>query len=211
MKNSYMSGKIYGAVFLLLFAFILTGCDRNRNSPGWDYFPDMFYSTAYETFTKNPNFSDGKTMRVPVAGTVPRDITPFNYTIDTESRILAGKELINPESPTDEALLRGKKVYSTFCTGCHGDKGAGDGPLFTGGLYPLKPRALTGSVADNLKDGEIFHSITMGFGSMGAHGSQIRTADRWKLVLHIRRLQAEERGISLVNNDGDSKHQQSGN
>jgi cytochrome c5 len=203
MNNNYISGKIFRAVFTLLFAVILNGCDRNRNSPGWDYFPDMFYSTAYETFTKNPNFRDSMTMRVPVPGTVPRDITPFNYTIDTESRILAGKELINPEPNTAEALLRGKMVYSTFCTGCHGDKGAGDGPLFTGGLYPLKPRTLTGNAADNLKDGEIFHSITLGFGSMGAHGSQIRTADRWKVVLHIRKLQADERGVSQVDKDGE--------
>jgi cytochrome c5 len=198
MKNRFISGKIYRAVFLLLIAVFFINCDRNRNSPGWDYFPDMFYSTAYETFTKNPNFKDGMTMRVPVVGTVPRDITPFNYTIDPESRILAGEELINPESPTDETLSGGKAVYSTFCAGCHGNKGAGDGPLFTGGLYPLKPRILTGFAADNLKDGEIFHSITLGFGSMGAHGSQIRTADRWKVVLHIRRLQADARGISPV-------------
>lgn len=202
MKNSYISGIIYRAAFLLIFAVILISCDRNRNSPGWDYFPDMFYSTAYETFTKNPNFKDGMTMRVPVPGTVPRDITPFNYTIDPESRILAGTELINPEFPTAETLSRGKAVYSIFCAGCHGDKGAGDGPLFTGGLYPLKPRILTGNAADKLKDGEIFHSITLGFGSMGAHGSQIRTEDRWKVVLHIRGLQAEEREISLVNEDG---------
>jgi len=202
MNNNYISGKIFRAVFTLLFAVIINGCDRNRNSPGWDYFPDMFYSTAYETFTKNPNFRDSMTMRVPVPGTVPRDITPFNYTIDTESRILAGKELINPEPNTDEALLRGKMVYSTFCTGCHGDKGAGDGPLFTSGLYPLKPRNLTGSTANNLKDGEIFHSITLGFGSMGAHGSQIRTEDRWKVVLHIREFQVKEKEISLVDNEG---------
>jgi cytochrome c5 len=203
MKNTCISGKIYGAVIMLLFAVILNGCDRNRNNPGWDYFPDMFYSTAYETFTKNPNFRDSLTMRVPVPGTVPRDITPFNYTIDPESRILAGKELINPESPEAEALLRGKMVYSTFCAGCHGDKGAGDGPLFTGGLYPLKPRTLTGNVAENLKDGEIFHSITLGFGSMGAHGSQVRTEDRWKVVLHIRKLQADARGILPVGKDGE--------
>ncbi len=188
---------------MLLSAVILNGCDRNRNNPGWDYFPDMFYSTAYETFTKNPNFRDSLTMRVPVPGTVPRDVTPFNYTIDTESRILAGKELINPEPPEAEALLRGKMVYSTFCSGCHGDKGAGDGPLFTGGLYPLKPRTLTGNVAENLKDGEIFHSITLGFGSMGAHGSQVRTEDRWKVVLHIRKLQADERGILPAGRDGE--------
>jgi len=203
MKNSYISGKIRRAAFLLLFAVILISCDRNRNNPGWDYFPDMFYSTAYETFTKNPNFKDGMTMRVPVPGTVPRDFTPFNYTIDPESRILAGTELINPESPTAEALSRGKIVYSTFCAGCHGDKGAGDGSLFTGGLYPLKPRNLTANTVSNLKDGEIFHSITLGFGSMGAHGSQIRTEDRWKVVLYIRELQADTRGISPVDKEGE--------
>jgi len=202
MKNSYIPERIYRAVFLLLLTVIFINCDRNRNTTGWDYFPDMFYSTAYETFTKNPNFSDGLTMRVPVAGTVPRDITPFNYTIDPESRILAGKELINPESPTEGTLLIGKAVYSTFCVGCHGDKGAGDGPLFTSGLYPLKPRNLTGSPADNLKDGEIFHSITLGFGSMGAHGSQIRSEDRWKVVLHIRELQMKEKEISLFGMSG---------
>jgi mono/diheme cytochrome c family protein len=202
MKNFNISGRIYGAVLLLLLGVIFINCDRNRNTTGWDYFPDMFYSTAYETFSKNPNFSDSMTMRVPVTGTVPRDITRFNYTIDPESRIMAGKELINPESPTEETSLRGKAVYSTFCAGCHGDKGAGDGPLFTGGLYPLKPRILTGNPADNLKDGEIFHSITLGFGSMGAHGSQIRSEDRWKVVLYIRELQAKEKEISLFGKSG---------
>ena len=36
------------------------------------------------------------------------------------------------------------------------------------------------------KDGEIFHSITVGFGIMGAHGGMIRQEDRWKIILHIR-------------------------
>lgn len=196
MKNNYISGKINTTVFLMLISIILIGCDRNRNSPGWDYFPDMFYSTAYETFSKNPNFKDGMTMRVPVAGTVPRDFTPFNYTIDPESRIRAGIELVNPASPTPEVLARGKEVYTAFCTGCHGSTGAGDGLLFRSGLYPLKPRLITGDIADNLKDGEIFHTITLGLGSMGAHGSQIRTEDRWRLVLYIRKLQKEARGQS---------------
>jgi mono/diheme cytochrome c family protein len=202
MKNNYIPWNIYRAVCLLLFSVLLIGCDRNRNTPGWDYFPDMFYSTAYETFTKNPNFEDGITMRVPPAGTVPRDFTPFNYTIDPESRVRAGIELINPVTPTTEALARGKTVYKTFCIGCHGVKGAGDGRLFTSGLYPLKPRALTGSIANNLKDGEIFHTITLGLGSMGAHGSQIRTEDRWVLVLYIRTLQEEAGKTSDIERKG---------
>lgn len=200
-----MPGDICKSVSLIFLVFLLCGCDRNRNNPGWDYFPDMFYSIAYETYKKNPNFKDGMTMRVPVAGTVPRGITPFNYIIDEESRIQAGIELINPESPTAEVLLRGKTVYLTFCAGCHGDTGEGDGILFSSGLYPLKPHVLTGNDADNLKDGEIFHSITLGFGSMGAHGSQIRTEDRWKVIHYIRQLQAEQREIKGIENEPDNK------
>src|SRR5665647_1125380 len=138
MKIIYMSGNIYKISFLLLISVILGSCNRDRNNPGWDYFPDMFYSTAYESFTKNPNFADSMTMRVPVAGTVPRGFTPFEYTLDPESRIKAGKDLMNPFSPDTAFLLRGRAVYATFCIGCHGADGAGTGHLYSSGLYPIK-------------------------------------------------------------------------
>jgi hypothetical protein len=195
MKKIYMSGPNYKTVFLVLLSVILLGCNRDRNDPGWDYFPDMFYSTAYETFSKNPNFENGMTMRVPVPGTVPRGFTPFNYSIDAESRIKAGNDLVNPILLDDEVLVRGKEVYSAFCLGCHGISGDGDGNLYTSGLYPVKPRSLASENASKLKDGEIYHSITLGFGSMGAHGSQIIADDRWKLVLYIRKLQEESNRI----------------
>jgi cytochrome c5 len=197
MKNNHNSGYFFKSVFLVLLSVILFSCDRNRNNPGWDYFPDMFYSTAYESFTKNPNFKDGMTMRTPAAGTVPRDFAPFEYTLDPESRIKAGIELVNPVLPSAETIAKGKKVYNTFCTGCHGSSGNGDGQLYTSHLYPLKPRTLSTGNATKLKDGEIYHSITLGFGSMGAHGSQIKPIDRWNLVLYIRSLQ-EDPGRQLI-------------
>ena len=184
-----MPGNIFKAVILILLLVLIDSCDRNRNHPGWDYFPDMFYSTAYETFTVNPNFSDGMTMRVPVEGTVPRGFTPFEYTIDPESRTKAGIELRNPYSLTDENFLRGKTVFTTFCMICHGEKGDGDGNLYTSGLYPLKPHDLSRGATVNLKDGELYHTITLGFGSMGAYGTQVQPADRWKLVIYLRKLQ----------------------
>jgi len=198
-----MSGTNYKSVFLVLLSVILFGCNRNRNNPGWDYFPDMFYSTAYETFSKNPNFENGMTMRAPVPGTVPRGFTPFNYTIDAESRIMAGNDLVNPVLLTDEVLVRGKDVYSSFCLGCHGISGEGDGNLYTSGLYPVKPRSLVSENGSKLRDGEIFHSITLGFGSMGAHGSQIITEDRWRLLLYIRKLQEESQGIPIIKEVGN--------
>ncbi|HYW96143.1 MAG TPA: cytochrome c, partial [Bacteroidales bacterium] len=169
------------------------GCDRNRNNPGWDYFPDMFYSKAYETYDPNPNFADSSTMRVPVEGTIPRDFTPFGYSKDPDDRIRAGEELHSPLVADLEVLERGKHEFTTFCSGCHGDKGDGNGYLHSSGLYIVVPRSLISETAINLKDGEIYHTITLGFGSMGAHGSQIRPEDRWNIIAYIRHvLQAGE-------------------
>lgn len=176
---------------LMLAGVILYSCDRKKNMRGYDFIPDMVYSQAYDTYSKNPNFNDSMTMRVPVKGTIPRGFIPFRYTLDSASRAKAGDELVNPFSPTEEILTRGKLIFTTFCTGCHGTLGKGDGQLYSSGLYPLKPREISGVPTSKLKDGEIFHTITLGFGSMGAHGAQIRPADRWKLVLYVRELQKE--------------------
>jgi mono/diheme cytochrome c family protein len=192
MTNIFSMHKTFKYILPVILLLALSACNRDRNNPGWDYFPDMFYSTAYETNTKNPNFDDGSTMRVPVQGTIPRDYTPFEYTNDPDSRILAGNELVNPIPPSPENLSRGESAYTIFCIGCHGIKGEGDGQLFTSGLYPLKPLTLTGNTAAQLKDGELYHTITLGIRSMGAHGSQIRPDDRWKIVLYIRKLQENE-------------------
>jgi mono/diheme cytochrome c family protein len=176
---------------LLLTGTIIWSCDRQKNMRGYDFIPDMVYSQAYETYSNNPNFKDSVTMRVPVNGTVPRGFTPFRYTIDSLSWVKAGNELVNPFLPTDEVLARGKLIFTTFCIGCHGVHGKGDGQLYSSGLYPLKPKDISGAPIAILKDGQIFHTITLGFGSMMPHGAQIRTDDRWKLVLYVRVLQKE--------------------
>lgn len=179
-------------VSILILSVLVTGsCDSKRNMRGYDFIPDMVYSRAYETFAENPNFRDSSTMRVPVEGTVPRGFIPFRYTNDPESRIKAGKELVNTFLPTGEVIDRGKLIFTTICIHCHGKGGAGDGFLFTSGLYPLQPKSLSGDAARKLRDGEIFHTITLGIRSMGAHGSQIKPDDRWKLVLYIRKLQED--------------------
>ena len=184
--------RISVKILILLFTgMILWSCDRQKSMRGYDFIPDMVYSRAYDTYSKNPNFKDSMTMRVPVSGTVPRGFTPFRYTIDSASRKRAGLELVNPFLPTEEVLGRGKLIFTTFCIGCHGASGKGDGQLYISGLYPLKPREISGVPTSKLLDGEIFHTITLGFGSMMAHGAQVRTEDRWKLVLYVRELQKE--------------------
>lgn len=181
-----ISNKI---LVLLLTALLLLACDRQKSMRGYDFIPDMVYSQAYDSYSQNPNFKDSMTMRVPVDGTVPIGFTPFRYTVDTISRAKAGRELVNLFLPTDSVLARGKLMFTTFCIGCHGELGKGDGQLFKSGLYPLKPRDISAQATSRRPDGQIYHTITLGFGSMMPHGAQIRPEDRWKLVLYVRVLQ----------------------
>lgn len=173
----------------IIFAVVLVAfvsCDRSRSSTGWDYMPDMYYSNAYESYTSNPNFEDNLTMRTPVEGTVPREMVPFAWEKTDEDRIAAGEALLNPWESTAENLNQGKELYDIFCLSCHGVQGDGMGYLFTSERYPYPPASLIEDHVKEMKDGALYHSITVGYGIMGAHGGMIRPDDRWKIILHIR-------------------------
>ena len=177
----------YKIVLLMLVILLSAGCDRGRKHPGWDYFPDMFYSNAYETWSPNTVFPDGKTVQAPVAGTVSREALPFMYGPSTKERTRAGRELVNPLEAGPDNLARGAEIYSTFCISCHGEKGDGKGHLVTSGVYNYPVRTLVSDEMMKRPDGELFHTITLGFGVMGAHGSMIRPEDRWKAILYVRK------------------------
>jgi len=169
-----------------LTLLVLVSCDRTRSSTGWDYMPDMYYSNAFESYTPNPNFSDEMTMRMPVEGTVHRDMVPFPWENTAEDRLAAGEALSNPMESNNENLDRGLEYYKIFCLNCHGPLGDGQGYLFTSGRYPYPPASLVNDQVLALRDGEIYHSITVGYGIMGAHGAMIEPEDRWRIILHIR-------------------------
>jgi len=173
-------------IFTAAGCLVLGSCDRTRSSTGWDYMPDMYYSNAYESYTPNPNFEDNLTMRTPVEGSIPRDMVPFDYEKTDEDRMAAGEELVNPLEAGKENLVRGEEAYGIFCISCHGPEGDGMGYLYTSERYPYPPASLTEDYVKELRDGAIYHSITVGYGIMGAHGGMILPGDRWKIILHIR-------------------------
>lgn len=177
----------WSAFLAAAFSLSLMSCDRDNNHPGYDFFPDMAYSQAYETDTENPNFKDGKTMREPVIGTVSRDFIPYPYQKTDQDRLLAGKVIKNVMPYSRENIERGKAVYNAYCQICHGETGDGKGFLFTSGKYPYPPASLINAKMKATPDGEVYHVITVGFGIMGAYGSQVRPDDRWKTIMYIQR------------------------
>ncbi|MDY0084711.1 MAG: c-type cytochrome [Bacteroidales bacterium] len=176
---------------LILFVVGLSSCNKDQNNPGYTFYPDMQYSQAYETYTTNPVFADGYTNLAPAEGTIPRGYMPYPYhSKSTDEQIKAGLELTNPLEATDAVLAEGKRQYDIFCISCHGDAGLGDGHLYTSGLFPAKPTSLVEGRVKDLPDGEIYHVITLGSvsGLMGAHGSQVRPENRWKIIHYVRSI-----------------------
>jgi mono/diheme cytochrome c family protein len=182
--------RLLHAIFFL--AGLLTACDRTNNEPGYDYFPDMFYSSAYETYSENPVFPDGKTMQKPVEGTIPLGMVPYPYAKKDEERLMAGKQLTNLFHSDSINLNRGYMAYKVYCINCHGSQGDGNGWLFKTGLYNFKPASLMNDKMKGVPDGEIYHVISVGQGVMQEHGSIIRPEDRWKIVLYIREIQLRD-------------------
>lgn len=182
LKNSIRS------LAVLVLIAVFGSCDRDRNSTGWQYFDDMAHSPAYETYTANPNFADGKTMRNPVEGTIPIGYQPYLYEKNDTDRVKAGLELVNPFEASKQNLERGKQVYKIYCTNCHGENGDGKGFLFTSKKYPYPPASLVSPKIRTNPEGEIYHVISVGFGVMPQHGSQVRPDDRWKVAMYIKEV-----------------------
>jgi cytochrome c1 len=170
---------------LILLISIFASCDYNRRTTGWEYFDDMAHSSAYESYTPNPNFSDGKTMQPPVEGTIPRGFMPYPFEKTDEDRALASELFTNPFKFDIKNIERGKKTYGIYCMQCHGEKGDGQGQLYTSKKYPYPPANLLSEKMIGASEGDIFHVITVGHGIMAEHGSLIRPDDRWKITMYI--------------------------
>ena len=190
-KNNNMKGiksikQGLNFAFLLLTFALISSCDYNRRTTGWQYFDDMVNSPAYESYTPNPNFADGKTMQPPVAGTIPRGMVPYPYLKSDEDRALAATTLVNDVEMTTVNLDRGERMYGIYCMQCHGEKGDGQGNLFTSKKYPYPPASLLSEKMMANPEADIYHVITVGHGVMGEHGSMIKPDDRWKIAMYIK-------------------------
>ena len=170
----------------LLSAIVALGCRAPEQKPGFVAMPQMYESLSYKPYDPNPATRSGQTLMVPPPGTVVLGGASFDYGPGPEEARRAGRELRNPLAADEASLRRGRKVFDTVCSVCHGPAGLGDGPII--GRFP-NPPSLVAERARQLPDGQVFHIITRGQGIMPAHAVQVLPQDRWRVVLYLRQLQ----------------------
>ena len=113
--------KIFKNITLLSIALltVLSSCNNDPLSPGYEFMPDMYRSPSLETYGQNTYFNDSLNARKPVEGTVPRGFVPFDYGIETEEYLRAGLQLKNPLAINEETLAKGKKLFGMFLSLIH--------------------------------------------------------------------------------------------
>ena len=87
----------------------------------------------------------------------------------------------------------GRKFYVTYCSGCHGESGRGDGPAAES--LPVKPANHTdGAAMKQLSDKFLFDIISKGGGAVGkspfmpAWGNQMREKQVRDIIAYLRSL-----------------------
>lgn len=197
MKMKYKNIKLaVTGAFAVLVLVSLTSCGKkDENSPGIEFMPDMYRSPSLEYYSTHT--IDGDTIdnaMLPVKGTVSRGNMPYAYANTPEGYESAGLNLKNPLNPSNRSKdeKEGEVLYGKFCIHCHGASGGGDGKVAD--KLPGPPPSYSGALK-NLSEGKIYHSITYGKNSMGAHSSQLTPEERWKLVYYVQKLQGPKETV----------------
>jgi mono/diheme cytochrome c family protein len=180
-------------------AIAFVSCD-SKTEPGKIYMPDMAYSRGYETyaerdssiFTTSIDEKGGSKIYYdnnPVAGTIKRGEL-FPYTLPNDSNgYKMSATVLNPIGEMTEAEMKETaRLFNINCAICHGEKGAGNGPISTSG----KIGGIANLTLDSyvkMADGTMFHSLTYGKNNMGSYASQLSRQQRWMIVKYIRTLQ----------------------
>jgi mono/diheme cytochrome c family protein len=175
---------------------LLSSCFKSKQSPGYEYMPDMYRSEAFRPGEPNPNFPDSTTNQMPVAGTIAHSFDrtkimnnmPYPYPDNEEGRARAGAELRNPLNRTEQNLAEGKRLFGLYCEVCHGANGLGDGPI-TGISPVLKPFEYNSENLRNAPEGQLFHATQFGKNNMGSYATQLSVEQRWKVVMYVQELQ----------------------
>jgi hypothetical protein len=151
---------------------------------------DMFDQPRTRPLRRSEFFTDGRSARPPVPGTVARGELrddPHLYT----GRV-NGVLVTTFPFPVDRAVLeRGRERYNIFCAPCHDRVGNGNGMVVRRGF-----RAPPSFHIERLRAapvGHYFDVVTNGFGAMPDYAAQIPAHDRWAVIAYIRALQLSQR------------------
>jgi mono/diheme cytochrome c family protein len=168
---------------LVLLALLAVACGETTIVDPMERQPKM------RAFAPNGHYDDGRSMRWPPAGTVPRERQTMHPEIAT-GRDRNGDDLqAIPVSITRESMDKGRKDFEIHCAVCHGLVGDGYSPVAT--QMSLRPPPSLHKL-HNPSPGHIYQVINEGFGLMPSYAAQLETQERWAVVAYVQALRRSQ-------------------
>ena len=178
--------SVYKITLLFGITILVSSCHNNA-APNYQYFPNMYESVGYETYSESDAFKNGIEAQLPAEGTVNRGFEPFEYENSSEGYELAKANLKSPLDSLGRNPEKAKELFEIYCATCHGNNGNGNGKLVERekflGVPSYKDRVIT--------EGSIYHVITYGLNSMGSHANQLSPQERWLVTDYVLKLKSE--------------------
>jgi mono/diheme cytochrome c family protein len=138
-------------------------------------------------YAANAFFEDGRAMRQPPAGTVPRERIVGNPALTT-GRVGEQDVTQIPIAVTRELLQKGRTRFDIICATCHGLLGDGRSPVAANmSLRPPPNLIETRHVV-----GHVFQVVSNGYGLMPGYAPQLTIEERWAVVAYLGALQLSQ-------------------
>jgi mono/diheme cytochrome c family protein len=168
---------------LLLIAALLAGCGDTT------LFDPMERQPKFRAFSSNSQFEDGRAMRQPPAGTVPRERQTMRPEI-TAGRDRTGKVIdAIPIAMTRQMVEDGRAKFEIHCAVCHGL--IGDGVSLIATQMSLRPPPNLHQI-QNPSPGHIFQVVSEGFGLMASYAAELTPQERWEVVAYVEALRRSQ-------------------
>ena len=150
---------------------------------------DMHQAPRYDPLSPSTFFSDGRSERPAIPGTVAHgELRTDELRYTGKINGVTADEFPFPITHAD--LERGRERYNIDCSPCHDYTGSGHGVVVQRGL--LQPPSYHSEKLMKMPVGHFFEVITNGYGQMYSYASRVTPDDRWRIAAYIRALQLSE-------------------
>jgi mono/diheme cytochrome c family protein len=153
-------------------------------------FDPMERQPKYKPFAANPLYADGRAMRNPPEGTVPRERQTMQPEITTGKDRNGQLVTAIPVAVTKQLVLRGRSRFEIHCAVCHGLLGDGDSPVASQMSLRQPPNLLQ---LRNVAPGHLFQVVTEGYGLMASYAAELKPQDRWAVVAYVLALRRSQK------------------
>jgi mono/diheme cytochrome c family protein len=178
---------------VLTMVLFVAGCDNrqafHKPEPGWER---MLEQPRADPYTESAAFADGRTMRIPPPGTLPRAWVTAAFPLVENGKLDGHYADKVPIPLTRELLLRGRNRFEIQCAACHGI--LGDGKSVTATKMVLRPPpTLLDDDVRSYPPGRIYEIVTVGYGLMPSYAAALSVEERWAVVGYLGALQLSQR------------------